>query len=259
MFGKKETGPSARQRPAAARAQAASLAQPESIRTPPNTGGGVGAWFAMFQKPIWDKRLAVKAAALFALIAIGEAFAIARMSEHSGPKPYFVEHDPKTGAVWVSDRYAQEYTPTAANNRYFLVKWATRVYTISADSADTIHVQLPAAAAWTVGAATTELDTLVTQTDPIAERVVKVPGLTRKFQENSTSFSPDGRQAYMIFTTTESIAGKPQPPKQQLLTITFVDAPDTLKPGEELDNPLGMRITNFIPTPYTGVAPGATQ
>lgn len=226
---------------------------------PPNTGEAVAAWFAAFQRPLWEKRLAIKLAAAFALIAAGEGAALIVQGTHSGPRPYFVEHDEKSGAVWVSDRYAETYSATAANRRYFLVKWASRVFTIEADRQDTLTRQIPAAAGWTSGAATRELETWITVTDPVAQRVVQTPGLTREFVENSTSFSPDGQVAYLIFTLIESVNGKPSRPKQMLLTISFLLAPETLKPGEEKDNPIGLRITHFSLTPYLGVNPGATQ
>jgi type IV secretory pathway component VirB8 len=229
------------------------------LSPPPNTGAGVSAWFAAFQKPVWEKRLAIKLAALFALIAAGECAALIVQAAHSGPRPYFVEHDEKTGAVWVSDWYAKEYSATAANKRYFLVKWASRVFTIEADSQDTLTRQIPAAFGWTSGAATQELETYITATDPVAQRVVQTPGLMREFIENSTSFSPDGQVAYLIFTLTESVNGKPSRPMQMLLTISFLLAPETLRPGEEKDNPIGLRITHFSLTPYLGVNPGATQ
>ena len=232
------------------------LQQPEVASAPPNSGGGVTAWFAAFQRPIFHKNLAIKACIGLAVIVLGQQVVIQTLSINSGPKPYFVEHDEKSGAVWVSTRYASTYTPTSANRRYFLVQWAQRVYTISPDTSDTLRNQIPAAAAWTIGDATKELETLVTVTDPIAERVVKEPGLTRVFEENATSFSPDGHTAYMIFTTTESVGGQARKPRQQLLTINFVEAPESLKPGEEKTNPLGTRISHFVSTPYTGINPG---
>ena len=204
------------------------LQQPEVASAPPNSGGGVTAWFAAFQRPIFHKNLAIKACIGLAVIVLGQQVVIQTLSINSGPKPYFVEHDEKSGAVWVSTRYASTYTPTSANRRYFLVQWAQRVYTISPDTSDTLRNQIPAAAAWTIGDATKELETLVTVTDPIAERVVKEPGLTRVFEENATSFSPDGHTAYMIFTTTESVGGQARKPRQQLLTINFVEAPESL-------------------------------
>ncbi|MCA8057461.1 MULTISPECIES: VirB8/TrbF family protein [Burkholderia cepacia complex] len=228
-----------------------------ALSAPPHTGEAVAAWFAAFQRPVWEKRLAVKVALVFALIAAGECAALIVQSTHSGPRPYFVEHDEKTGAVWVSDRYAETWSATAANKRYFLVKWASRVFTIEADSQDTLARQIPAAISWTSGAATRELETYITVTDPVAQRVVQTPGLTREFVENSTSFSPDGQVAYLIFTLIESVNGKPAPPRQMLLTISFLLAPETLKPGEEKDNPIGLRITHFSITPYLGVNPGA--
>ena len=118
-----------RHRPLAAELAARHLEQPQ----PPNTALGVAGWFAAFQKPVWEKRVAIKVAALFALIALGQTVALVVESNNSGPKPYFVEHDERSGAVWVSDRYAEQYNATAANKRYFLVKWATRVFTIEAD------------------------------------------------------------------------------------------------------------------------------
>ncbi|TCG08628.1 hypothetical protein BZM27_11075 [Paraburkholderia steynii] len=229
------------------------------VGAPPNTGEAVAAWFAAFQRPVWEKRLAIKVAAAFALIAAAECAALIVQSTHSGPRPYFVEHDEKSGAVWVSDRYAETYSATAANRRYFLVKWASRVFTIEGDSQDTLTRQIPAAFGWTSGAATRELETWITVTDPVAQRVVQTPGLTREFVENSTSFSPDGQVAYLIFTLIESVNGKPSRPKQMLLTISFLLAPETLKPGEEKDNPIGLRITHFSLTPYLGVNPGASQ
>lgn len=229
----------------------------DDFPAPPNTGEAVAAWFAAFQKPLWEKRLAIKVALVFALIATGECAALIVQSTHSGPRPYFVEHDEKTGAVWVSDRYAETWSATAANKRYFLVKWASRVFTIEADSQDTLTRQIPAAISWTSGAATRELETYITVTDPVAQRVVQTPGLTREFIENSTSFSPDGQVAYLIFTLIESVNGKPAAPRQMLLTISFLLAPETLKPGDEKDNPIGLRITHFSITPYLGVNPGA--
>lgn len=229
------------------------------LAPPPNTGEVVSAWFAAFQRPIWEKRLAIKVAAAFALIAAGECAALIVQGTHSGPRPYFVEHDEKSGAVWVSDRYAETYSVTAANKRYFLVKWASRVFTIEADSQDTLTRQIPSAFGWTSGAATQELETYITATDPVAQRVVQTPGLTREFIENSTSFSPDGQVAYLIFSLIESVNGKPSRPKQMLLTASFLLAPETLKPGEEKDNPIGLRITHFSLTPYAGVNPGAAQ
>jgi type IV secretion system protein VirB8 len=249
MFGPK------RNSPLVANAAAPAVEQP----SPPNTDVGVAAWFAAFQKPVWEKRVAIKVAALLALIALGQTVALVVQSGNSGPKPYFVEHDEKSGAVWVSDRYAEQYNATAANKRYFLVKWATRVFTIEADSQDTLTRQIPAASGWTSGAATKELETYITQTDPVAQRVVTTPGLTREFIENSTSFSPDGQLAYVIFTLIESVNGKPSAPQQKLLTLTFLLAPEALRPGEEKDNPLGLRITHMTLTPYVGVNPGAAQ
>jgi type IV secretion system protein TrbF len=232
---------------------AANGAAPEAEqRSPPNTGLGIAGWFAAFQKPVWEKRVAIK-------IALGQTVALVVQSSNSGPKPYFVEHDEKSGTVWVSDRYAEQYNATAANKRYFLVKWATRVFTIEADSQDTLTRQIPAASGWTSGAATKELETYITQTDPVAQRVVTTPGLTREFIENSTSFSPDGQLAYVIFTLIESVNGKPSAPQQKLLTLTFLLAPEALRPGEEKDNPLGLRITHMTLTPYVGVNPGAAQ
>ncbi|KVD99676.1 hypothetical protein WI91_02470 [Burkholderia vietnamiensis] len=237
--------------------QAADNADKQPV--PPGTGLGVKGWFAAFQKPVWDKHLAVKVAALFAAIAIGECAALVQMAQNSGPKPYFVEHDEKSGAVWVTDRYAKEYSPTAANNRYFLNKWATRVFTISPDSQDTIQKQIPMASGWTSGAATNELNTYTLKTDPIAQRVVVTPGLTREYIENSTSFSPDGHVAYIICTLIESVNGKPGAPQQKLLTVNFLTDPSLLKDGEDKDNPIGLRITHFTVTPYNGYNPGAAQ
>jgi len=48
-------------------------------------------------------------------------------------------------------------------------------------------------------------------------------------------------------------------PQQKLLTLTFLLAPEALRPGEEKDNPLGLRITHMTLTPYVGVNPGAAQ
>lgn len=238
--------------------QAADNADKQPV--PPGTGLGLKGWFAAFQKPVWDKRLAVKCAALFAAIAIGECVALVQMAQNSGPKPYFVEHDEKSGAVWVSDRYSsKEYNPTAANKRYFLNIWASRIFTISPDSQDTIQRQIPAAAAWTSGAATNELNTYILKTDPIAQRVVTTPGLTREYVENSTSFSPDGSVGYIILTLIESVNGKPTNPQQKLLTVHFLTDPSLLKAGEEKDNPIGLRVTDLTITPYNGYNPGAAQ
>ena len=229
------------------------------ITPPPGTGQGVRGWFAAFQKPILDKHLATKVAIVFAAISIGQTVAIVRISDNSGPKPYFVERDKQSGAVYYSEKYAEAFTPTADNNAYFLRKWATRVFPINLDAQDTLKRQIPLARTWTSGAATKELDTYITETDPVAQRVVNTPGLTRQFEDNSISFSADGNIAYMIVTLTESIAGVRQTPKQKLLTINFLTAPQQLKPEDRKDNPIGMRITGLSITPYTGITPGSTK
>lgn len=233
--------------------------QEAQITPPPGTGHGVSAWFSAFQKPILDKHLATKAVFVLAAIAIGQTVAMIRISENSGPKPYFVERDKQTGAVYYSEKYAEAFTPNADNNAYFLRKWATRLFTINLDAQDTLKRQIPLARTWTSGAATKELDTYITETDPVAKRVASTPGLARQFEENSTSFSADGHIAYMIITLTESIAGARQTPTQKLLTINFLTAPRQLKPEDKKDNPIGLRITGLSITPYTGITPGSTK
>ncbi|MBN6207020.1 type IV secretion system protein [Ralstonia pickettii] len=237
-----------------------SRSTPEArITPPPGTGHGVNAWFAAFQKPILDRHLMTVVAFLFAAVAVGEAVALIQVSENSGPKPYFVERDKQTGAVYYSEKYAEAFTPTADNNAYFLRLWATRVFTINLDAQDTLKRQIPLASKWTSGAATKALETYTTETDPVAKRVVSTPGLTRQVEENSTSFSADGHIAYMIVTLTESIAGARQTPTQKLLTINFLTAPQQLRPEDKKDNPIGMRITGLSITPYTGITPGSTK
>ena len=99
---------------------AANGAAPEAEqRSPPNTALGVAGWFAAFQKPVWEKRVAIKVAVLFALIALGQTVALVVQSNNSGPKPYFVEHDEKSGAIWVSDRYASNTTRLPRTNATF--------------------------------------------------------------------------------------------------------------------------------------------
>ena len=61
----------------------------------------------------------------------------------------------------------------------------------------------------------------------------------------------------MIITRQWKLNGADTHIDTKLLRINFILAPETLKPGEDRDNPLGVRIPDFGVSDYYG--PGATK
>jgi type IV secretion system protein VirB8 len=233
----------------------AEAAGSEHVDDSPNES--LKTWFAAFQKPIFDKYWAQTIAGMFCAIAVAEAIALMQLIPLKEKVPMFIGHDENTGAAWVDHRVAQVYSPTTANKTYFLKVWANWLLTIKADPQITINEDIPTAEGWTTGDAVKQVSNWVLKEDRTAERIAETPGLTRTFTSNSTSYSADGKTAYMVVTIQESIKGTPQPPVQRLLTIGVAFMPEKLQEGEEDLNPLGTRITSFTNTPYIG--PGSTR
>ncbi|WP_429500825.1 VirB8/TrbF family protein (plasmid) [Robbsia andropogonis] len=191
------------------------------------------------------------------LVVVCQTWAIVVLSHSAGKVPYFIERDKASGAVYLSDKVATVFTPEAANKTYFLRIWVTRLEMMKADISVTVNVDHPAAFAWTIGAAKNQFTSYFDNDDKVVDIAAKYPGTSRQIIENSTSYSPDGKQAYMIITRVWSINGVEVKRDQKLLTISFIFAPETLKDGEQGDNPLGMRIKDFSVAPYYGPSLGA--
>lgn len=230
--------------------------QPQNIAPAGTSPRALALYFSAFKKPLLtaDRAMWV-CAALFALNVLQGVAAIVT-ARHSGPQPYFIEHDPASGAVWISDAVSQKYSPDALNKTYFLRIWATRAWTIKPDVKQTLNVDIPAAYAWTIGSAKKELSEYFAKTDRVADRVANTPGLTREVIENSTSFSADGHTAYMLLTFTERVNGAVTSTQRKMLTASLLLAPEKLTDGERRDDPIGLRITDWTLTPYYG--PGGT-
>lgn len=214
-------------------------------------------YFSAFAKPLLTaNRLFWTCIALFALNVLQGIGAIIT-ARHSGPQPYFIEHDPSSGAVWISDAVSQKYSPDALNKTYFLRIWATRAWTIKPDVRQTLNVDIPAAYAWTIGSAKKELSEYFAKTDRVADRVANTPGLTREVIENSTSFSADGHTAYMLLTLTERVNGAVTSTQRKMLTANLLLIPEKLTDSQLRADPIGLRITDWTLTPYYG--PGGTS
>ncbi|EJO29929.1 hypothetical protein QWC_19320, partial [Achromobacter marplatensis] len=84
-------------------------------------------------------------------------------------------------------------------------------------------------------------------------RIADQPGLTREVTENSTTYSVDGKQAYMLLTLQERVNGKEfGEPKTKLLTIRFLLSTDKQAIDEQRSNPLGVKIEWWTLTDYFG-------
>lgn len=139
--------------------------QTENSPPPGTTLEAINTWFAYFQKPLLNARWARLAAAGFFTLAMIEAIALIQLLRSAGPQPYFIEHDEHSGAVYLSSRVAQQFTPSAANITYFLRIWATHMLSIKPDPRQTQENDIPAAAAWTMGAAAQAFTEYFEQTD----------------------------------------------------------------------------------------------
>lgn len=238
--------------------EASAQVAPRAENVPPagTTERAQRLYFSAFKKPqLTADRAILVCIGLFCVVLLQgiERIVAAR---NSGPQPYFIEHDPTSGAVWLSDRVSRKYSPDALNKTYFLRIWATRAWSIKPDANQTLNTDIPAAYAWTVGSAKRELDEYFDKVDRVGDRVARTPGLTREVVENSTSFSADGRTAYMLLTFVERVNGATTANERKLLTADLLLVPDKLSEDERRDNPIGLRVAHWTLTPYYG--PGGT-
>jgi type IV secretion system protein TrbF len=226
---------------------------------PGGAGSGFGKFFHIFQEPRVNNRRLLMFVGVLVSVVVAQSASIVALSQSAGKVPYFIEHDPQSGAVWISDRAAIRFTPQASNKTYFLRIWATRFQTIKPDVTATLNVDHPAAFGWTIGSAKNEFTEYFDKEDKVVDIAAKDPGTTREIVENGTSYSADGNTAFMVITRIWRINGVETHRDQKLLTMTFIFAPETLNEGEEKDNPLGLRISHFVVAPYYGPTAGAQQ
>ena len=230
----------------------------EGSSPPPGAAStGLNRFFEAFHLPRLIAMRSGWITLILVIVVIGQVVVEVEMSKNSGPVPYFVERDPASGAVWVSDRVSEKYTPQMADITFQLRRWAIRFQDISLDSHHTLNDEEPAAYHWTVGAGQKEFNDYFDKQDNVTNIVTDTPGTSREITENSTSYSPDGKTAFMIITRQWKLNGADTHTDTKLLRINFILAPETLKPGEDRDNPLGVRIPDFGVSDYYG--PGATK
>ncbi|MBK1982639.1 type IV secretion system protein [Achromobacter xylosoxidans] len=210
-------------------------------------------YYAVFQRPLQQADRSALVAFAFFLVALVEGIALYQVVPLKQQTPYFVEWDARSGAVWISDRVAERFTPETANKTFFLRQWATWLLTIKPNPSDSIDVDIPKATRWTIGTATDQLTDYFAKVDPIGVRIADQPGLTREVTENSTTYSVDGKQAYMLLTLQERVNGKEfGEPKTKLLTIRFLLSTDKQAIDEQRSNPLGVKIEWWTLTDYFG-------
>lgn len=235
---------------------AGSEGEPRTPRYPPQvhpqSRQAKHQYFAAFQAPLLEADRAKVLALAFFLLALVEGIALAGLMPLKQAVPYFVEWDRRSGAVWVSDRVSAQFSPQDANKTFFLRQWAYWWLTIKPNPVETLDTDIPQAASWTTGAASEQLRTYVTKTDPIATRVTETKGLTREVTENATTYNLDGNQATMLLTLTERINGKESKAVQKLLTINFVLAPERQNAKDQKINPLGVKIDYWTLVDYYG-------
>jgi len=222
---------------------------------PPPPGAassGLERFFEAFQLPRLIAMRSGIVIAVLLVVCIGLVVAMVEMARNSGPRPYFLEHDKASGAVWLSNSVSETYTPQKNDITFQLRRWATRFQAISIDAQHTLSEDQPAAYSWTIGAASNEFNAYFDKEDNVAEIVTRTPGTSREVAENGTSYSADGKTAFMIITRTWKVNGSQSNVDTKLLRMNYLIAPETLKPGEERDNPLGVRIADFLVTPYYG-------
>ena len=210
-------------------------------------------YYAVFQRPLQQADRSALVAFAFFLLALIEGIALYQLVPLKQQTPYFVEWDSRSGAVWISDRVAERFTPETANKTFFLRQWATWLLTIKPNPSDSIDVDIPKATRWTIGTATDQVTNYFSKVDPIGVRIADQQGLTREVTENSTTYSVDGKQAYMLLTLQERVNGKEfGEPKTKLLTMRFLLSTDKQGIDEQRSNPLGVKIEWWTLTDYFG-------
>lgn len=210
-------------------------------------------YYAVFQRPLQQADRSALVAFAFFLVALIEGIALYQLVPLKQQTPYFVEWDSRSGAVWISDRVAERFTPETANKTFFLRQWATWLLTIKPNPSDSIDVDIPKATRWTIGTATDQLTNYFSKVDPIGVRIADQPGLTREVTENSTTYSVDGKQAYMLLTLQERVNGKEYgEPKMKLLTMRFLLSTEKQGIDDQRSNPLGVKVEWWTLTDYFG-------
>ncbi len=232
---------------------------PGSAPPPGGAASGFARYFHTFQEPRVNNRRLMFFIAILLVVVIAQAVQNVALSQSAGKVPYFIGYDSQSGAAWVDNRPAIRFTPQASNKTYFLRIWVTRLERMQPDITATINIDHPAAYGWTIGAAKNEFTEYFDKDDRVVDIAAKDPGTTREIVENGTSYSADGSTAFMVITRIWRLNGVETHRDQKLVTITFLFAPETLKDGEEKDNPLGLRINHFTVAPYYGPAAGAQQ
>lgn len=224
-----------------------------TTHTLPLTDRAHRLYYAVFQRPLQQADRSALVAFAFFLLALIEGIALYQLVPLKQQTPYFVEWDSRSGAVWISDRVAERFTPETANKTFFLRQWATWLLTIKPNPSDSIDVDIPRATRWTIGTATDQVTNYFSKVDPIGVRIADQQGLTREVTENSTTYSVDGKQAYMLLTLQERVNGKEfGEPKTKLLTIRFLLSTDKQAIDEQRSNPLGVKIEWWTLTDYFG-------
>jgi len=163
--------------------------------------------------------------------------------------PFFYEVDASTGRVSASGKVAEELKVSDKNIAYFLRLWTARLVTINAS---TLKTGLPGAYRWTRSSAPAELDTWIEKTDQTANRIGRIPGLTREILGTPVvSFNADRSVAFIDFVWIERINGVETDRRRKLLTLEFGTVAENKSLGagqistDDHDNPLGLVITHF--------------
>ncbi|HEU0197444.1 MAG TPA: VirB8/TrbF family protein [Nevskiaceae bacterium] len=178
------------------------------------------------------------AALVFLAVAVfAEGIAIVSMLPLKQRIPYFVTSNPASGAVSASLDVAQRFTPTQANEKYFLAKWTIDLLTINSRTA---KFGLPASYTMLRGGATGEWSAFVlNQWKPI-DRLKKDPA-TRVYPTVDAIGMLSDTSA-VIRVTTRNASGVIE--KHLLVTVKFAIIPPT-STAQVYTNPIGLWITHF--------------
>jgi len=192
-------------------------------------------WLKVFEEPRQEGRQ--KNTIIIALLVVVAfmALALKAMAPLKEKLPYFVESDPNSGAVVISNKVAKEFTPDQGNVIYFIKLFVRDVITV--DSRLTTDIYFPEAYEMTRGNATAQMRKYVID-NKILDQIAANPNFKRDVKLISV---PSFIQENVLLARYQLSDGS----KRYAMTIHYTLIPPATD-EERLRNPIGFYVTDFV-------------
>lgn len=184
-----------------------------------------------------------KVATMTSIVAIGLIVMLVIMMPLKKAVPYVIQVNKTSGEVSVpASQIAMAFTPTWANESYFIRRWVTDLFTINQYL--TVRITDPRAQEYIRGQNAISEYKAFRDQDQTFVRLASDPALTRDVQVvNLTPIAGTGNGAVAQVVLTTHAGGK-QSIETVLITLYYVLLPPT-DPQDQTLNPIGLYVTDF--------------